>query len=176
MKLSKPLSLLAALVLSTAFFAVGGASAADKPGQVSGLDEVWLVMAMQSDLFEVKSGETAMTRSANPAVKEIGDHLIKDHAKSLQEGAKLAKQLGIKVPKAPTFPQKWELLQISALSGDAFDAAFLSLQAGAHKQSIVDAKEELALGSSPLVRREAREALPILRMHLAMVKKAQVGG
>ncbi len=42
-----------------------------------------------------------------------------------------------------------------------------------HEQDIEETQEELAKGSDPEVRADARKELPVLRQHLAIAKRAE---
>jgi putative membrane protein len=170
------LAMVAALVVVGAAFAVGtGGAAAASSAKVSGLDEEWLSSGLQGDLFEVKGGKIAMQNSKNSEVKALGKTLMTDHSESFEDGAKLAKSLGIEVPKAPTYPEIWELGQVGSMKGTPFDKAYTSLEVLDHMQDIKDAKTEIANGTNKAVIANAKEELPMLIEHLALSKKAQQG-
>lgn len=164
---------LAAVLAVAAVFAMTGGSAAARGGHVSGLDEEWLTASLQGDLFEVKGGRTATHNSSNSSVQKLGKRLMSDHKMSYAEGSKLAKKLGIEVPKSPTHPEEWELEQVGGMSGKAFDKAYTSLEALDHMQDIEDAKNEIAHGTSRPVIALAKKDLAMYREHLALVKKTQ---
>jgi putative membrane protein len=169
------LTTVAALMGVTAAFATGasGAAAAGGNDKPSALDEQWLTTSLQGDLFEVKGGKSAQQKGTGSAVKQLGARLASDHSKSFKDGSKLATSLGIEVPKAPTYPQKWELSQVGSLTGAAFDQGYTSLEALDHMQDIKDAKGEIADGSSEAVISIAKQDLKMYQDHLALVKKAQ---
>jgi predicted outer membrane protein len=160
--------------LAVAMLVPSGATAA-KGGRVSGLDEEWLTTSLQGDLFEVKGGALAMKNSTDSGVTQLGKMLKGDHAKSYGEGSKLAKQLGIEVPKSPTFPQKWELSQLGSMTGSEFDQGYTGLEELDHMQDIKDAKGEIEDGSNKLVIAAAKENLAMYKQHLALVRKTQQG-
>src|SRR4051812_42908667 len=160
--------------MAVAMLAPSGAAAA-QGGRVSGLDEEWLMTSLQGDLFEVKGGALAMKSGVDEGVVQLGKTLKGDHAKSYDEGKKLAQKLGIEVPKSPTFPQKWDLSQLASMSGSDFDKGYTSLEELDHMQDIKDAKGEIEDGSNKLVIAAAKKNLAMYKMHLAMVRKAQQG-
>jgi putative membrane protein len=165
----------AMLVAVAAAFAVGAGGAAASSAKVSGLDEEWLSTGLQGDLFEFKGGKIATQNSKNSEVKALGKRLMTDHKESFEDGAKLAKSLGIEVPKAPTYPEIWELGQVGSMKGSSFDKAYTSLEVLDHMQDIKDAKSEIANGTNKAVIANAKEELPMLREHLALAKKAEQG-
>ena len=155
-------------------FAAGGAGAAGKGHmKVSGLDEQWLMAALEGDLFEVKGGKLAQQQSQNSAVKQLGERLNSDHSESYANGSRLAKKLGVEVPTEPTYPEKWELQTVGEMTGSAFDKGYTSLERLDHKQDIEDAKEELEDGSNAKVKALARMDLKMYREHLALVVKTE---
>jgi putative membrane protein len=164
---------IAVLLAVVAASAIGAAGAAAGSSKVSALDEEWLTTSLQGDLFEVKGGKIAVQNGVKSAVKGLGEKLQKDHAESFEVGAKLAKRLGIEVPKAPTYPEKWDLSQVGSMKGSSFDKAYTSLEVLDHMQDIKDAKTEIAKGTNKAVIADAKEELPMLREHLALAKKAQ---
>jgi putative membrane protein len=160
------------IVLAGAVVALAApaAHAAAKP--YSPLDEYLLQSSIQGDRFEIAGGRLAQQKGTAPAVKALGARLESDHAKSLADAVKLAKQLGISVPKTPTPSQEWELAVLGATSGAGFDAAYARLEVQDHKQDIDETKTEISDGVNPKIVRLAREDLPMLRKHLKLSQQA----
>jgi len=153
---------------------VSAAPAAAKP--YSPLDEYLLQSSIQGDRFEIAGGRLAQANGTSAAIKALGARLVKDHTKSLSEAVKVARNLGIAVPKAPTPSQEWELGTLGGLPATSFDAAYATLEVQDHKQDIDDTKLEISDGVNAGVRRLARTDLPVLRKHLALSKQAAAGG
>ena len=141
-------------------------------GTYSAWDEEWLTTSLEGDLFEITGGKLAQSHSSSSVVKALGAKLIGDHSKSFQDGAELAKKLGIEVPDEPTPSEQWELQAIGFTTGSTFDKAYTSLEVADHKQDIKETKAELEKGCNPLVRHEAAEDLPMLEEHLKLSEHA----
>src|SRR4051812_31589135 len=62
--------------------------------------------AAMSDLFEIKSGELAASKSQNPEVKKAGQELVMDHTKSSLELEALAQQTGVAFEKPIKLDEK----------------------------------------------------------------------
>src|SRR4051794_10487986 len=60
-----------------------------------GLDVEWLKTSIQGDVFEIRGGRLALSKSSNAAVKTLGQRLVTDHTQSLAEALQLAKKYGI---------------------------------------------------------------------------------
>jgi len=162
---------IAALIAAAAL--ASPASAAAK--SYSPLDEYLLKSSIQGDRFEIAGGKLAEGRGTTPAVRALGTRLVKDHTASLADASRLARRLGISVPKTPTPSQEWEIGVLGGLSGPAFDSAYTSLEIQDHKQDIDDMKTEVSDGANASVRQMARTDLPVLRKHLALSRKAHSG-
>jgi putative membrane protein len=165
--MSRTTRLLPAGALAALALAAPAVAPAKAPhGQVSAADKIWLQSGIEGDLFEIAGGKIAQQRASSQAVKDYAARLIADHTKSLKEATALAKAHGVKVPKAPSQSEQWELKMVGALSGTAFDAAYADLEAADHQQDIAETTEEVADGTNLGVRRAAKKDLPTLRAHL----------
>jgi putative membrane protein len=144
-----------------------GASTAAAASRYSAFDEQWLRTSIQGDRFEIEGGRMAEVGATNPTVRALGVRLVKDHRKSLSEAVKMAKRLGISVPKTPTTSMEWELAILSRFVGATpFNGWYSKLEVQDHKQDIDESKDEVSKGTNPGIRRLARQDLPTLRLHL----------
>src|SRR3954464_12796780 len=89
-----------------AAFAVPQSAAAKS---YSPLDEYLLQSSIQGDRFEIAGGKLAESHGSTADVRALGTRLVKDHKASLADASKVARRLGISVPKTPTPAQEWEL-------------------------------------------------------------------
>jgi putative membrane protein len=156
-----------------------GASTTAATSRYSAFDEQWLRTSIQGDRFEIQGGRMAQSGATNATVRALGARLVKDHRKSLSEAVRMAKRLGISVPKTPTTSMEWELAILSRFAGAApFNGWYSKLEVQDHKQDIDESKDELSKGTNRGIRRLAREDLPILRQHLkrSYVALASSGG
>ena len=160
-------AVLPALVSSALVLAASPAHAAS----YSPLDKYMLQTSIQGDRFEIAGGKLAQTNGSAPAVKALGARLEKDHTKSLREAIRLAKRLGVSIPKTPSPVQEWQLESVAATSGSAFDASYTKLEIQDHKQDIEEHKTEVSDGANANVRRLARKDLPTLRTHLKLSRE-----
>jgi len=162
---------IAASIAAITAFAPGTAHART-PSTVSGLDEQYLMTAIQGDRFEVAGGQQALAKSQNAAVRALAARLVKDHSKSLKKSTSLAKRLGIKVPKTPSPSMQWELQVVGAMSGASYDHWYSSLEVKDHVQDISEAHEETSKGSNASIRHAAGVEVPTLQKHLALSRAA----
>lgn len=140
--------------------------------RVSGLDERWLKVHIETNLFEIAGGQAALTKATTDEVRELAQHLVADHTVALQEATALAQRLGVAVPTAPSPLQQWALRAVATFSGADFDRWFADLQVEGHRQAIIEAQTEVARGCNRKVRRLAAASLPVLEEHLAHAEAA----
>lgn len=157
-------------VLAAAAIAALPASARLPP--TSTWDKEWLKTSISGDRFEIMGGHLALNKSSNPRVRALGARLIKDHTKSLHEALALAARMHLKAPKDPTPSMQWEIMMVSQLQGRSFDYNYSKLEVFDHSQDIEEAKSEAGEGMSTLVRKLAQHELPMLKMHLALSRRA----
>jgi putative membrane protein len=142
-----------------------------QPGRtVSGLDEEYLQTSMRGDLFEIRGGRLAERRSHNAAVRRLAHRLITDHTQSFHDAATIARKLGIEIPKSPTASESWELGTVGHSRGRAFDRSYASLEVSDHEQDISETIGEVQNGTNGSIRHDARQEIPMLRMHLRLAK------
>jgi putative membrane protein len=164
-----------AALVSALGFAVAGALGASSGTQLSAKDVNYLQTSISGDRFEIIGGKLAMQKGSSAAVRALGRRLVMDHSKSLHEAVAEAKRAGVKVPEAPTPSMVWELQTVKSMNGSGFDRAYTSLEVKDHQQDIEETSFEVQHGAAQEIKQSAKKELPILRMHLALSKKAAAG-
>jgi putative membrane protein len=139
---------------------------------VSGLDERWLKVHIETNLFEIQGGEAALDLATSDEVLDLAEHLVADHTVALAEATALAERLGVEVPAAPSPLQQWALRAVQTFRGSDFDRWFADLQVEGHRQAIIEAQTEVAKGCNRKVRNLAAASLPVLEEHLAQAEEA----
>ena len=153
-------TLLAALALVAL---PGAAQAADT---VSAADQSFVAMVSQGGMFEVKAGQVAADQGSTQDIKDQGateahDHqLVGDKLKSIATTAGLPIADGLN----PQFQK--ELDDLKALSGTAFDTAYLHDMDDIHKKDGAAFAKEAKSGTNPALRDFATETHRIVVRHL----------
>jgi putative membrane protein len=119
-------------------------------------------------------GELAEERAQSEAVREYGETLKEDHAKTMAKSVTLAKTMGASVPSEPAPAQKQHYDALAQLSGAEFDAAFVSHMVIAHQEAIAKYSAQASSADSETAEL-AEETLPTLREHLAKAQALQRG-
>jgi putative membrane protein len=167
---------LIALSAITAGALMGGtaAHAATTP-DVNEQDRTFLTVAHQSNLAEIKAGTAAQKQATTQAVKDVGATLIREHKMLDDQVGKVANQVGVTLPDAPSAKQQAELKKVAAKSGAAFDRAWVASQIAGHKEDLAAGAQEIANGSSEQVKQLARDAKPVVQGHLTQLQNIQSG-
>jgi len=155
-----------------AITAVGVAGASTTATAPSAQDRAWMVAAHQSNLTEIQAGQAAQQKATTNVVKEHGQLFIRDHTRLDASLQTLAKSKGVTLPSTPNAQQRATLASVSAKSGSAFDAAWLSSQLAGHRQAKADGQTEIANGSDAQVVAAAKAAAPVIQSHLTMLEQA----
>ena len=159
-------SLFAAAVGAALLFAGTTANAA-----VSSQDQVFVTQAAQGGMAEVQAAHMALQKSKNPAVDAFAQRMVADHGKANTQLMTIAKAQGLTPPMHIDQMDQSMADKMSSLSGKAFDDAYLKGQVVAHKRTIALFVKESGGGSNPQIVSFAKQTLPTLKMHYAMVNK-----
>lgn len=125
------------------------------------------------NMVEIRSSEMARKTSKNAEVRRFAEMMIADHQKNMNELKPLAQLNTVVLPNDLTPEKKREVAQLTAMTGSAFDRAYVNLQLKSHQQTV--ARFETigqSLGDTD-VRAFVDKSLPVLRNHLKMVSDMQ---
>jgi putative membrane protein len=143
---------------------------------VSTVDEAWLRMIHQADLADIQYGRLAEHKGATSAVRQAGGMLATGHAALDEKVTHVADTLGVDLPATESTGQLTLAQRLQKESGSRFDRAFVAAMVREHEKAIAATEHEIGSGSSPEVIALARAALPDLRQHLAMLRRANPVG
>ncbi|GAA0368599.1 DUF4142 domain-containing protein [Actinoallomurus spadix] len=160
----------------TATPAVSPTASPAATGQPSEQDRTWLADIHQANLAEVEAGGLAAKKGATKAVREAGRKLVKDHTGLDRKVVATARRLGVSLPTTPAPADTNAADRMRNESGKTFDQDFLSTMISGHEGAIAKTKRQVSQGASPEVVSLAKQTLPHLQDHLAMLRKAQSSG
>lgn len=155
-----------------ALTSVGAAGASTSTAAPNAQDRAWLVAAHQSNLTEIAAGKAAQAKATTQVVKEHGELFIRDHTRLDANLTRVAQQLNVDLPSTPNAKQQSTLASVSAKSGAAFDAAWLTSQVAGHREAKAAGAKELAAGGDATVKNLASAAAPVVQSHLSMLETA----
>lgn len=130
----------------------------------------FLMNAYQDGLSEIQLSQLALQKAANDYVKRFAQRMIDDHTRLNNDIMQLAQSKNIALPTDLSAEQKAQADRLAALSGDAFDRAYMALNADVHEKDVIAARQQARQGNDPDVKALADASLPILELHLAAAK------
>ena len=168
----KTLLLSASLLTVTAAYAqtVSDPVAATAPVQVTDPQQ-FADMASSSNMFEIESSRLALEKAASEEVKSFAQHMIDDHGKAGDEMMAAAQDDGITPAPGLQPAHQAKLDELSALDGEAFDAAYIMAQVAAHDEAIALFEGFSSNGDDSALKAFAANTLPTLQQH-----REEIGG
>src|SRR5215813_9767728 len=129
-------------LIATTALAVGAlpafAGSGDTKGDTSASnkDQTFIKEAIQGNLAEQKLGQLAQQKGQSEAVRSYGSSLEKDHMTANKDAMKAAQSLGVTAPSAPSEKQQSAYNDLSKMSGEKFDDAFVKAMVKDHKKDV----------------------------------------
>jgi putative membrane protein len=125
--------------------------------------------AIQHNHAEVDAGKLAQEKASNPAVKQFGAMMEKDHSDANNMAKTTAKVLDVELPESADMVHQASYLKMKLLQGDTFDRSYMNDMVQDHEKDI--AEYEKAAGRGDVAGAYAKEMLPKLKAHLEEAKK-----
>jgi putative membrane protein len=159
-------------LLTGAALAFAGAAAAQPPAPPPPAAQ-YVMMAGQSDQFEIQTGTLAAAKGGSSAVKTFGQQMVTAHTKSTAMVNAAVKQSHMPSGPPPALnpDQQAMLTELQGLKGDAFDKDYISQQEAAHKQALALQSGYAASGDNSHLRMAASKIVPVVKMHISMLEK-----
>jgi putative membrane protein len=152
------------VVTGLAFLLAATAAWANSP------DSSFYKNAAEGGMSEVELGQLAQQKATNPAVKEFGAMMVKDHTAANEKLKALAASKQIALPDGPSLTQKASKTKLDMMSGDTFDKSYVKGMIEDHKSDIEEFQKEAAEGKDPQAKAFAAATLPTLRTHLQKIE------
>ena len=150
---------------------VSSPSVPSSRAQFSSLDREFMLMAAHSDSFEIKSSQLALQKSNSAEVKQYAQKMIDEHTQSTSQLKQIATQTGVTLPSDPGAFNQAVINQLTALTGSAFDRAYLEAQANGHMQAVAVFRTEMARGQDTALKQFATKLLPTIEGHYTMASQ-----
>lgn len=175
----------AALLVAAAFMALALAATEIRPGaqnsngdshaghSMAGMsaDMKFAMMAAMGGMEEVEMGKLAAEKGASDEVRQFGQRMVDDHSKANQELMQIASSKGMTLPTALDAKHQADMQKMAALSGEAFDKAYVKMMVKDHKKDVGEFQKESMRGTDPEIKAFATSTLPTLQEHLQMIQR-----
>jgi len=132
--------------------------------------QAFLTEAATGGMAEVELGTLAAGKASNARVKEFGQRMVTDHGKANEELKALAARKNITLPQSLDAKHKAEHDRLAAMSGAAFDRAYVTAMVNDHQKDVAEFKKQAASNADPDVKAWAAKTLPTLQEHLQMIE------
>jgi putative membrane protein len=99
-------------------------------------DKKFLAMATQSDQNEIALSKLAQQKTTNPAVKAFAAKMITEHTQMTASMKPFVDAWGLTPPTGPDADHQKELDELSGLSGNDFDKAYMKDMVSDHSKAL----------------------------------------
>lgn len=140
---------------------------------VSDSDQEFLNNALLGGLVEVQTSGIVITQSQNQEVKAFAQKMISEHSKTNKEIRELGRENGAALIGGTSIEQQKEMNELSRLTGAAFDREYVKRMVAAHETDVTVFQKQADGGTDVGLKKFAAETLPMLKMHLEMIKDIQ---
>jgi putative membrane protein len=155
---------------------VGLLSATPALAALSAADRTFVTEAADGGLAEVQLGQLAEQKATSAQVKEFAQRMVRDHTQANQELIQLGKSENLNVPTQLDATHKSEMDRLTAMTGNAFDAAYMQHMVQDHQKTVTEFQKQAQSGSDPALKAFAQKQLPILQQHLQMAQASAPKG
>jgi putative membrane protein len=124
-------------------------------------------------MTEVEMGKIAVKNGSNDKVKQFGQRMIDDHSKASDQLKSVAAKDNITLPTELDAKHKAMVDKYAAMTGTAFDRAYMRDMVKDHQTDVADFQKESNSGSNYDLKNWAGATLPTLQEHLRLAKDAE---
>lgn len=163
-----------ALVSASALVLV--AASARAAGPLSATDASFVAGVGQGGMFEVKAGQLGADKGSTQVVRDQAATEAHDHGLVGQKLAAIVSAAGGAVPGTLDAAFSSELASLQALSGPAFDAAYLRDMEQVHAKDGAAFAHEATHGDNPQLKAFALETHAIVEAHVGELKAIPTNG
>jgi putative membrane protein len=125
---------------------------------------------------EVAVGKLAAEKATNPDAKAFASRMVTDHSKANESLVALAaKKSWSATPDTASYKPEFD--KLAALSGAAFDRAYMDVMVAAHEKTIALMEQQAKNGTDPDLKAWAAKTLPTVQQHLKLARdtRAKLG-
>ena len=159
-----------AAVGSVGLLLAGNAALCAQSSDASPADKMFVKDALKGGMAEVKLGQLAADKGSSDDVKQFGQKMVEDHTKMGDQMKGVAGQIGVTPPTMVSPADKALETRLQALSGDAFDKAYIRAMVKDHRKDLMDFKKEASSGKSSAVKDAASQGSNVIAEHLKMIE------
>ena len=129
------------------------------------------VKAASAGMMEVTLGQLAQQQGQQEDVKQFGQTMVTDHGKANAELSTLARNKNMELPTTMLAQHQQHIGHLKALSGPAFDKAYMSMMVQDHEKDVAAFQQAAQSETDPDLKAFAQKTLPVLKSHLDLARK-----
>jgi putative membrane protein len=141
------------------------------PAAGPAMDKTFVKKALEGNMAEIQMGQLALQKSTDDQVKQFAQRMVDDHGKMLDQLKPVAEQMGVKVPAGPSKGQMKSMDKMKALSGEAFDQAYIKDMVKDHKSDVSEFKQEAQSTQNPQLKQLVMQSDQIIESHLQQIEQ-----
>jgi putative membrane protein len=130
----------------------------------------FITKAAQVNLGEIALGKLAEQKATDPAVKDFGALMVRQHTELQQLLETLGKNQGIALPAKLGAKQVALKHRLENESGQQFDNDYIQHMLSGHRRAIAMLDNEIEHGTNPAYKAYAEKGLPILQDHIRIAE------
>jgi putative membrane protein len=139
-------------------------------------DKQFAQMTATRSLMELQLSQAAVEKGSTEGVRQLGRRMVEDYTKWSNGMTRAAAHLKIEIPTELDAKHQAETDRVLALSGAAFDEAYLRAMVHLQNKALTITHYEATNASVSGFRNWAGVILPTIQEHLKMAKQEQNGG
>jgi putative membrane protein len=159
------------VVVAAAALCAHGSVAAEKKTEAASNEKAFIMNAAKGGMTEVELGKLAAEKGASQEVKDFGNQMVKDHSKANDDLKEVAGKMNVTMPEKVDPKHQAMIAKMSALSGAAFDKAYVNGMVKAHKQDIALFESADKEVKNEDLKAFIEKTVPVMKGHLEMIQK-----
>lgn len=142
---------------------------------VNQVDREFATNVARANAAEIALSQLAVQRASTQDVRSFAQRMVTDHTQAGQQLQQAATQAGLTLPQDLRPEDQAFIQQLSSLSGEAFDEAYMTKAVQSHEQSVTRLQTEISQGQNPAIQGFARQILPTVQDHLRAARELAGG-
>ena len=137
---------------------------------VATADQDFILAAAQGGMTEVKLEDLATQNGTRADAKEFGQMMVKNHSAINADLKAPATQKRVTLPDSLDAKHQGTVDKMAALSGSAFDEAYIAARVEGHKMDAKAFKAESAATTDADIKSFVDKSLPVVQRHLEHIQ------
>ena len=134
-------------------------------------DTKFLEKANQGNVDEIELAQLALKKSSNDDVKNFAERMIHDHNMLMDNMKSFANEAGLQPPAHASAATEAQKAKLEALSGEAFDKAYMKAMVQDHSKDLAEFRNEAKSTGYPAFKNAVEKAEQVVREHLEMANQ-----